>query len=716
MGFDRLINFLIKNFNNDVIETININSSIRKIIVNHIIFDISFIIYHNIIEIENEINNIIKIILTLPFNYDNVQNKINMILSLNHWKWYDFIFDDINEEKIINNFIKTVSLQLNKIIIIKIYDNINFYIDKIHNIDLLKTINIIFDGIPSYSKILEQRRRRVKNYLESQERKKRTDTYFDIENSFQKYEDLTYDYLKWLKLRFTIDKSFGPNSLLIIELENYLLSNLKLKYNNIDIYINSGNINGEADYKIFKTIYEKKYMGDISIHTIDSDLVHQILVQQNYFNIQDGLKKDINLSVIKYHYKNNYIQYIDANLIINSINKLYSDICNTLFNNYIIYDLCLIFLFFGNDHLPSSFEIGPELNLVYFLKSHYNVFNNKNFIITLVNNKINFSLENFYLYLNEINKTNELNKTKILLGRFFKINHNVSSFLIDKLQLNFENIILLCKKLLFDDGKKNSNLDSDDLRYKLINKYKNVNYPIKFEENYSEIFNKLLLQLDISDSEENFCGLSLYNKPFYLVEDDNYQNLYSNFIENISLDLEKKNPIIYDYYDINNILQKNTIKIKEGDQFIKMYIKKIYHLVTTLFGNMLEYNSNNYTYYKYYEIPTINLILLFLNNNLNNNLIEEFDNEINNETVTVDKYLNSINHHIIITPNIKEIIWKFKSNDLEFIINYIKINNFWLDNNENFKYKDFDIDEFLKQWFDIIIKLNISHKIIFQIN
>lgn len=147
-----------------------------------------------------------------------------------------------------------------------------------------------------------------------------------------------------------------------------------------------------------------------------------------------------------------------------------------------------------------------------------------------------------------------------------------------------------------------------------------------------------------------------------------------------------------------------------------MYIKKIYHLVTTLFGNMLEYNSNNYTYYKYYEIPTINLILLFLNNNLNNNLIEEFDNEINNETVTVDKYLNSINHHIIITPNIKEIIWKFKSNDLEFIINYININNFWLDNNENFKYKDFDIDEFLKQWFDIIIKLNISHKMIFQIN
>lgn len=725
MGFDKLINFICKNLSYDSIEDININSCAKKIVVNHIMFDISFLIYKNLIELEEEVNNIIKIILALPFNFTNniIQEKLSLIIEKSHWSWLNISFDGINEDEIISNFIKYISVPdiIEKIIIIKIFDNITDYINKIHNIDLLKSINIIFDGIPSFSKVLEQRRRRTKNYLESQERKSKFDTFFTIDNSFQQYENLNYDYFKWIKIRFTLDKSFGPISPLITKLEAYLNTNLKLYFSNIQIFINSGKNNGEADYKMFQNIYNQKYTGDICIHTIDSDLVHQILVQQNYFNIN---KKDINLYVIRYNYKINHIQYIDANLLIKNISKLYTDVTNIENINYlIIWDICLLFYFFGNDHLPSSFEIGSELNLEHLLKLHYNIFKNKLSIISLVDNKINFSLVNFNLLLKEIYKNNEINKTKIILGRFFKIPHLLSSFLTDKLGLTFDKILLLCKKLLFDNGKKQSQLEENDIRYKLINKYTNLDYPFDINniKNISKNdclinFDKLLQILDILDTEEDFCGLPLYVKPFYL-SNNNYQDLYTTFTDNISNELEKKNPLIYDYYNLKELnINSNLVSNQDNTHdMTKNYIKKIYHLVITLFGDMSNYNSNNFTYYKHYQTPSLYEIINYLDlNNTNDNLIEIFDKEIENETKSTDTYLNSINHHIIITPYIKSIIKKINSEDIEFLIKSIDLENLWFNNDENFRYKDFDVNLFLIKWFNSIIKLK-SENLIYKL-
>ena len=321
MGFDKLLNFISKNLNFDSIEEFNIDSNVKKIITNNVMIDISFLIYQSFLEIEDDINNIIKIILSLPFNFSNnlIQEKILNIIMNNHWLFLNLncneLFDGNNEEEIIKNFINYLNKNtindntiLNNIIAMKLFDKIQNNIIKLHNIELIKYINIIFDGIPSYSKILEQRRRRLRNHIESIEKKKKYDIYFkNIENSFEIYDNISYDYFMWLKNRFTIDKSFGPISPIIIFLEDFIYKNLTLKFPNIKIIINQGNNNGEADYKIFKSLYEKEYNGDICIHTIDSDLVHQILVQQNYFDL---IKKDINFSVIRYNYKNNNIKYI----------------------------------------------------------------------------------------------------------------------------------------------------------------------------------------------------------------------------------------------------------------------------------------------------------------------------------------------------------------------------------------------------------------------
>ena len=53
--------------------------NICKIFSSHIIFDINFLIYQELIEIENEINDIIKIILCLPFCVDNIDKIKNLL-------------------------------------------------------------------------------------------------------------------------------------------------------------------------------------------------------------------------------------------------------------------------------------------------------------------------------------------------------------------------------------------------------------------------------------------------------------------------------------------------------------------------------------------------------------------------------------------------------------------------------------------------------------
>jgi hypothetical protein len=188
----------------------------------------------------------------------------------------------------------------------KIINTITNNIEHIHQINFIETIGLFFDGIPSFSKILEQRRRRIKNHYEGSIKKDLFKQYFENLNRINKrlvdnlnykledsskYNNLLFDYFKWISIRFSIDKSIGPTSNFIINLVPLIEEKLHLFFPNVNIIINNSTENGENDFKIFKYISNNNLDGDYCIHTTDSDFIHQILVQQSYYNIINRIYK-----------------------------------------------------------------------------------------------------------------------------------------------------------------------------------------------------------------------------------------------------------------------------------------------------------------------------------------------------------------------------------------------------------------------------------------
>ena len=721
MGLDRFSNFILRT-SNEGIEELNITNSVRRVATNHILFDLNFLIYQEIINIENDVNDIIKILLSLPSSINNsdiIHELLSKILLQPHWSKYNNniilkeILDGYNEDEIINNFISFITnkfvitnnyLSIIELVIFdKIINSIANNIEHIHQVNFIETIGLFFDGIPSFSKILEQRRRRIKNHYEGNIKKDLFKQYFEKLNRINKrvvdnlnyklddnnkYNDLLFDYFKWISFRFSIDKSIGPTSNFIINLIPLIEDKLHLFFPNVNIIINNSTENGENDFKIFKYISSNNLDGDYCIHTTDSDFIHQILVQQSYYNI---INRDITLSVCKY-IREDTVQILESSLIIKNILESYSSLNNIeLTTNYkIIWDICLIFYFFGNDHLSASHEIGPELGIEFYLKNHYKALGKEN-IIEFNNNKIDINLLKLSNYLTKMNEFRNMNITKIILQRFFKINYVLIVLFVDKLNLCFNDIIILLKQIIINKSKLLSKEEFDLLdEDNLMRKYNNLDsIKIDFKnERKNTIFQENLkcIEDNLDYYEEEFNGLILYTKP-YNVSDDIYQDLY-DFITDKSISTFCNEHSQYydhinfsDYIKISNNINNNN---NNDNDKVENFLKKLYHLILTQFGNMTNYHTDNLTFYKYHTQPDINDIISFILQNNTNNITNKWFSQIKEDNLDNSMYFNNTTHHLIISPFFKE----EKKKD-------ININNLYIQDLNTFDYRNINPYDFL---------------------
>ncbi len=634
MGFDGLISFLIRNLPNDAFDDIDLKISHNKILSKYVLIDISFILYNCYLEVEEEINNILKYICALSCSdYSKVINLIEIQLLENHWKNIDLKLDGSDKNEICKNFIKSLSDNNNEIldnIMIKhVFNKLRLLLSNIFAIDFVSDVVLFFDSIPSYSKILEQRKRRLKNYLESQNRKEYYKEYFtNLKNKIVKddKEDFEYDYFSWISNKYNCNKIIDSNSNFIKKLKEKLIHEFEFYKN--DKSKNSNKVNkldklesdddnlkikisfdeeeyGEADYKIFKYISRNNIEDIVTILSCDSDLVYQIITQQlNY----DSTYKDIKLNLCKFYINSfEHCQHYSADKIISIINSLYVENNSQSKSGNFCLDLMVILNFFGNDLLPSSFEIGPELNLNSVIKFHYNSLGKYDLSLIENSSKTNENGEEIVIKILNFNNLKklllEINKssifTKIILLRFYKVPYNIVSLLTDKLNFDMKDIKKFLEEYLIFKGyieikKKNVDLDENDIRLLKYKEFKsNLIKKLKSEEkikdddeisdelieqeikdpskiyNYSSNISNLINQLDVllddylDYSDYNNYGL-LNNCENFDMDNNMYQNLYNYISSKSSLDRS-----IYSNYNFfsNDLNLNDSIKLNQNEDF-----------------------------------------------------------------------------------------------------------------------------------------------------
>lgn len=621
MGFDKLISFFNKNFLNICEELYEV----PQVVANHIYFDMNFLIYNSINDLETEINKIIMIILGVSYTDINIiNNKLKTIFNKFHWTKLDADMNNILDGDNIDNILKKFKIFLDNNIVEllgwHIYNNLNHHIINTHPLQFIKTINLFFDGIPTYSKILEQRRRRVKNYLDSKNRKKLFNEYFkDIINSIIIEDDITFDYFDWINNMYSFDKSIGPYSPMLIYLCEFINTKMIESYKNIQIYINSSVNNGESDYKIFNHINTNNIDCSIAIHSCDSDFIFLI----TWYQLLSTVKyTDTNMILINYnnHNDNYYKTLYFGKKIINAILDKYSIINNI--NDVsinVIFDFLSLLLLFGNDILPVSYEYGTELSLKNIFETHYSLYNSSSFIINLNSiNIINFT--NLGQWLENIKNINSF--SIIILNRFYKMNYNNINILIEK----YKTLDIICK-----------NIDCDEL--------------------------------------------IVQNKSFY-IEDNSYQTLYNYVLYKteslLDNNINRHNKMFFS--DIKNATTdyNNLTKNNDVDSYLRLFtsLNQIFFLDFNL------YSPFNSLYYPDIIAPSIDMILNFIKlNDMNayqNKTYEIIKNIDNN-------YFNAISHHLFITPYIIDTNI-FNINSIKYIdsmMNVIdkNINGFWLNIN-----------------------------------
>lgn len=613
MGIEKFFSTLYKNFN--IIKNLDLNNNNKYLLGKILLLDFNSIIHNVSSNILIELNN----------------NDIINNLSI----------DEI-EYRIIENINKFIILLLNNI-----------------NNNKLKILYIGLDGIPSFSKILEQKKRRYMGEL--------------IDKLLLEYP-LKY---KWSKNNITPGTLFMNkinlyllNIKKVINNEKILENELILKMEDYEYYkenikkiiISDTNKKGEAEMKIMKIISKlKPSKKKILFYSPDADVILLSMISE----------KSNNINILKYDNNTNILYLINIKKLKNSIFKYCKNRCKKNINvNNLINDIVFIFTIFGNDFIPHLECINTNYDFLLLIDLYLINYIDQDYII----NQNNINIKNLY-YFFKILKNHE--KRLLLRNSYLNLYQNYNyanqkNFYIDYLNLSenikesykfgnmyynfYNNILLYIDPYILKNYINNNKYGC--LNFYLLEKHELYKIIIKIKNDKLQPFNKLFII--------NYVNIDKYTKYDKLFEIQ-YTSNTKKHIENIK-NLNKREQ---ELYLINNKLDKytkifnpqnkfylfiqnnndnnnniyNKLYFNDNEkQIVKEYLLGLKWIFTYYY---IRKNINELWYYPYYKAPLLSSIINYYDNDsLNLNLKKRKLNINSIEQLIyitpIDKTLNSI--------------------------------------------------------------------------
>jgi 5'-3' exonuclease len=485
--------------------------------------------------------------------FSTISKKFNIITKIkdntNDIIETDYIYMDFN------SVIHNISTSLEIIDDLIIIENINIFLTnfiKIFDLEKLKLIYIALDGVPTFSKILEQKKRRyVGNILNKILNKK----------------------IEWSK------NNISPGTNFMDKLSNYLNNLDKKLFKNIKI--SDSNEKGEGEMKILDLINELNPNDKVIFFSPDSDVILLSMISKNN-----------NIKIIKQE-KNNIFSIIDISLLKESIfNYCITRIKNKINFKNLINDIVFIFSIFGNDFVPKCESINTNLDILFlidiylinFIDCNYNEYiileSNINskllyyyFILlskherrllyrnAFINIYYNYNLMNqinFIIDLYKINKNTKININQNKFGEsFYNFYNNIISF-IDPLKLDIKHDKYGCLYFYFMDKNKLIDL--------IISK--------------NDIFSKINNIINIKIT--NYNEFSTYQK----IKINEYKSNFGRHVNNLK---EITDPLKREEYLLENKLDKYFKIFNPINDFFKRSIKlkkiDIEYYYNTYFNN-----------------------------------------------------------------------------------------------------------------------------------
>ena len=465
----------------------------------------------------------------------------------------------------------------------------NYVDDLLENVEC-NLVYIALDGVPSISKILEQKKR-----------------------SF--IGDLIEELVKKHIVSFSFNKSLiKPGTKFMRKISEYL-NNDEFVTRTI---ISDTDDTGEGEFKIIDYIYKNKTK-DFVIYSPDADLI--VLSMITWSNNTES-----KIKILRFDQNTEILNVIHINTLINYLIFYYEErVKNKIETSKYIKDISFIFTVFGNDFIPRINEINVSMDLYLLLDAYIINYVDNGYILDDSNKIIPKSFYNLISFLN--NFSNILKQRTYMQNKYF--NFNYATMINLYLDIKNKKPNQFFKFYLdfidnFDFNNKYGKLQYYVLNDKELIKLPTFTYKNNFNQSYIEEtpkhYQKMLPIEYSSKSKKHLIAmkdLSPRDKELYLI--------------NNKLD---------DYYDLFMSNDKVNLNKKE---MVNEYLKGLSWLTNYYFNS----KADETWFYKFHSAPSINDIYNYFNHSILN--YEFNDVVLGISPIEQSLYITPIKHNTIDT-------------------------------------------------------------------